>query len=198
MSLREQVAGRQGTHLCLVDLQQHRPCSEAAVIEQHVGQDGQLGGGALQGPGVLLQGLLRPGSQSQRGRWTASGRERGDERERQRNMHTHAETRRGESQGGVVRRKQEADGQGRPTARLHTAPHLARGSGGPLAELDRAALRTGAEAPGPLDPSEEPPLPPEPCPASRLLSLLIPKCTLVLRGVLELDLPKPGPSEPGG
>lgn len=45
-------------YLCLIDLQQHRPCSEAAVIEQHVGQDGQLGEGALQGPGVSLQGLL--------------------------------------------------------------------------------------------------------------------------------------------
>lgn len=51
--------GGQGRpYLCLIDLQQDRPCGEAAVIEQHVGQDGQLGRGPLQGPGVNLQGLL--------------------------------------------------------------------------------------------------------------------------------------------
>lgn len=71
-------------YLCLIDLQQHRPCSEAAVIEQHVGQDGQLGEGALQGPGVGLQGLL-PGvrGQSQRDRGRGSKREREYERKRE-------------------------------------------------------------------------------------------------------------------
>lgn len=76
-------------YLCLIDLQQHRPCSEAAVIEQHVGQDGQLGEGALQGPGVGLQGLL-PGvrGQSQRDRGRGSKREREYERKREECTHT--------------------------------------------------------------------------------------------------------------
>lgn len=48
-------------YLGLIDLQQHRAGSEAAVIEQHVSQDGQPGRGALQGPGLRLQRLLGVG-----------------------------------------------------------------------------------------------------------------------------------------
>lgn len=45
-------------HLCLIDLQQHRAGSKAAVVQQHVSQDGHLGSRAPQGPRLCLQGLL--------------------------------------------------------------------------------------------------------------------------------------------
>lgn len=45
-------------HLSLIDLQQHWAGRKAAVVEHHVGQNGQLGGRAFQGPRFRLQGLL--------------------------------------------------------------------------------------------------------------------------------------------
>lgn len=99
---------RQGRpYLCLVHLQQYRPGSEAAVVEQHVGQDGQLGGGALQGLGVSPQGMLwGGGSPSQRDRWRESERER--EYERKREEHTHRRYR-GRQPGRGMRWKQERE-----------------------------------------------------------------------------------------
>lgn len=76
------LAARGGAHLRLVHLQQHRPGGEAAVIEQHVRQDGQPPGGAVQGPGLGLQGLLRAGGArggSVRGRGARRAREVGGE-----------------------------------------------------------------------------------------------------------------------
>lgn len=50
-----------GPHLRLIDLQQHRPGSEATVVKQHVRQDGKRGRGIFQRPGLCLQRLLRVG-----------------------------------------------------------------------------------------------------------------------------------------
>ena len=126
-SLREKEAwGGQATYLRLVDLQQHRPCGKAAIIQQHVGQDGQLGGGALQGPGVGFQGLLGAGSPSQGDRgW--GGRENRNMRGRDTEKHIHTrreERHRGSEPGwGTGRGKRGTKKSGEdPQPSLHPSP----------------------------------------------------------------------------
>lgn len=138
-------------YLCLIDLQQHRPCSEAAVIEQHVGQDGQLGGGALQGSGVSPQGLLwGGGSPSQRDR--VREREKKGIRQEERGTHPHRRCRGRQPGRGMVRRKQERERSGEdPQPGLDTPLTWHMGlQEGPW--LSRTKLRTED---GPLDLSED-------------------------------------------
>lgn len=128
---------RGGPYLGLIDLQQHRPGSEAAVVEQHVRQDGQLGRGALQGPGLSLQGLLGVGVGSPRDRRAESETERADERKSSRGADT-------EERDPAAGRAREGDGEtgaGKPVVRegptaRPLAPSLAhQPPGRPLAKL---------------------------------------------------------------
>lgn len=51
-------------YLCLVELQQDRARGKAAIVEDHVGQDGQLFPGFLLGLSLQL-GRLQQGNKSQ-------------------------------------------------------------------------------------------------------------------------------------